>query len=187
MVGALWAPPGCPQYFCGGHPRPPVPRTPRGVGAAHDRPAHRPFRTTGRCAQCASRRFRCVPGRATADDAARAGVTRRIRGGQAMTATVPEQMYSSMPGPSVRAVAARTPARDLFPRGGGSVPGEQTLRASLRRAATLSAVAPGESSSFCHAPEVGLSWNRQEVEGSEGLTGDCPNARQRAQQPRDRH
>jgi len=80
-----------------------------------------------------------------------------------MTATVPELKYSSRPGPSVRAVAARTLARDLFPRGSGSVSGERSLRASVRRAATESAAAPG------------------------GLTGDCPNARQRAQQPRDRH
>jgi hypothetical protein len=77
-----------------------------------------------------------------------------------MTAATPELKYSSMPGPSVRVFAARTLARDLFPRR-GCVSGERSLRPSARRAVTVSAD-PG------------------------GLTGDCPNARERAQQQRDR-
>ena len=73
-----------------------------------------------------------------------------------ITAT-PELKYSSMPGR-----CARTFARDFFPRGGASGPGERSLRASVRRAVTSRAAAPGS------------------------LTGDCPNARERAQQQRDR-
>lgn len=184
MVGARRAPSRCPQYFCGGHPRTPA-RILR-MRAPHGRPAHRPVRTAGRRAQCATRRFRCVPGRAAADDAARTGITRRIRGGQAMTPAIPELKYSSMPGPSVRIFAARTSARDLFPRGGGSASGERTLRASVRRAVTSRAAAPGEYSSFCPTVKISLDWDRQKEEYSGSLTGDCPNARQRAQQPRDR-
>ena len=101
-----------------------------------------------------------IPAAPQLDDAAGAGIARRIRDGG--------RTYDRRrPGAEVHAHAwapcDRTLARDRFPRGSGrSGPGERTLRASVRRADTLRASAPG------------------------GLTGDCPNARQRAQQPRDR-
>jgi hypothetical protein len=98
-----------------------------------------------------------------------------------MTAATSEQKYSSMPGR-----CARTFARDLFPRGGASGPGERSLRASVRRAVTSRAAAAGEYSSFCPTVKISLDWDRQKEEYSGSLTGDCPNARQRAQQPRDR-
>lgn len=94
----------------------------------------------------------------------------------------PELKYSSMFGR-----CAGTLARDFFPRSGGSVSGERSLCASARRAVTLSAAQSGEYSSFCPNVKISLGWARQEEEYSGGLTGDCPNARERAQQPRDRH